>query len=104
MGKGIEFVGANQDFKAPKGMTEEQVYTLPTKIGVDEELDNIAVVSCWEFSDEEMAIFLSTKRMYLKVLGGQPAVCLSPSYTLVESVKLVAQDELVERINGTYKK
>lgn len=92
MGFPINFEEANKVFKAPKGMTEEQVGYLHVKIGVDKEIDCVACVSCWQFTDEELEEFKANGgKAYLKIIGGQPAVCVS-SFKF-EEVEVVTMQE-----------
>lgn len=87
MAVGVEFPGVNRHLGAPKGMHEEQVYVLPVMMAEDTDTPIPGsggkgfpvAISRHQFSSEEMAELIKNGgKTYLKVLGGQPPVNISP--------------------------
>lgn len=62
MGQPVEFQGANTLLRAPEGA--ENVCDLHTY------RNGMCVVSCWEFSGDELAEIARTGRVYVSVLSG----------------------------------
>lgn len=77
MGSGVKFPGANRSYGPPAGVTEEQCATLHVFS------NGACLVSCWEFTDEEIAEIVRTRRAFLSVWSGGT---LSPVFVGSESV------------------
>lgn len=65
MARGIPWHGANRTLGPPRGMDETQVSRLPIFS------NGVTCVSCWQFSDEEIAEIARTKRVFVSILSGQ---------------------------------
>ncbi|MDN3278803.1 hypothetical protein QWJ07_31390 [Frankia sp. RB7] len=77
MANGVKFVGANRAYGPPHGVTEEQCSTLHVFS------NGACLVSCWEFTDEEIAEIVRTRRAFLSVWSGRT---LFPVFVGSESV------------------
>lgn len=64
MGNGVEFPGANRRYAPPEGVSEEQCKTLHVFT------NGKCLVSCWEFTDEEIAEIVRTRRAFVSVWSG----------------------------------
>lgn len=64
MANGVEFAGANRRYGPPAGVSEEQCKTLHVFT------NGACLVSCWEFTDEEIAEIVRTRRAFLSVWSG----------------------------------
>jgi hypothetical protein len=70
----VNFPDANDVLGKPPSMTEEQCMDLPifrghTNLGGTPPLITSLLVSCWEFTDEEINEIIRTKRAYLGCVG-----------------------------------
>lgn len=76
MPEAVDFPGSNMRLGAPTGA--ENVGTMHTFTNGN------CSVSCWEFTDDELAEILRSRRIYISVLSGrsQPPIFAAP-----ESVK-----------------
>jgi len=73
MARGVKFSDMNGELGAPKD-DEDRVNSLPVF------RNGSCVVSCWEFSNEEIQEIIKTKRVYLSLLSGltmSPAIILA---------------------------
>lgn len=75
MAKGIDFPQANLRLGPPPGMTEEQVYTLPTYRCPQAQ----HMISCWQLSPEELAEVQRIGKVWLIIWTGSthPPVCVA---------------------------
>lgn len=87
----VDFPGANLLLGPPKGMTEEEVQTMPVCH------INGQYVSCWRLSDEELSEILVTREIWQTLLGSgaQPSFVGSRS-TVID---LVLRDSNKENEN-----
>lgn len=54
--------------KRPEGMTEEQCYDIPACICKSAD-DFTMVITKWELTEEELAIIIKTKSIFLGIIG-----------------------------------
>lgn len=93
MAKAKYFKGANTDLGAPKGFTSEQVYTCPVMVGMDNQLNHLSCITCFELDPTEIGeLGNNGGKIYLQVIGWQPAVCLS-SHNLTSQLRLLTEAE-----------
>jgi hypothetical protein len=76
----IEFPQVNRRLGPPKGMTEEQCFTLPVCISKDSEGKDV-VLSCWKLSDEELEKLKVDGVIWLGILGTN----MQPVYLTIEN-------------------
>lgn len=77
MANGIDFPGSNRRYAPPAGVSEDQCKTLHVFS------NGPCLVSCWEFTDEEIAEIVRTRRAFLSVWSGGT---LFPCFVGSESV------------------
>ena len=78
MARGVKFSGANGSLGAPTG-DEDRVCSLPVF------RNGTCVVSCWEFSEEEIQEIIKTKCIYLSLLSG---ITMSPAIVLASKKEM----------------
>jgi hypothetical protein len=66
----IEFPQANQVFKKPDNMTDEECYELHTFHGLVDG-PNLGTISCWQLSKEDIEEIQRTGVIWLRVLGAR---------------------------------
>lgn len=89
----INFKEANQVFKKPENMTDEQCMDLPCWKGltvIDEKGTKVpAIMSCWKFSKEDLENIKRTGVIWLSITGmGMPPVSLFTENPFIESEKI----------------
>lgn len=67
MARGTAFAEANARLGPPRGMTEQEVHTLPVRRSTG--LDGAACVSCWRLDADELAEIQRTGVVWLSVMG-----------------------------------
>ena len=79
--KGVSFPQQTTVFGKPEGWKDEDCYGLPVAQSyyLNSEGKPVAcLISCWEFTPEDMAEFQKTGKIYLSITGsGMPPVSLS---------------------------
>lgn len=71
----VTFDGVNSTLNRPDSMTDEECGALPVELRYGEL--GINFTSCWELSEEELALIIKTKKVYLTVYGyGMPPVAM----------------------------
>lgn len=76
MAQGVDFPGANRTYKAPEGKEDA---VAPIKLFTN----GVCCVTCWEFTDEELAEIMRTRRVYMSMMSGPH---LFPHYIGTEAV------------------
>lgn len=64
MAYGVNFPGSNTTYNPPEGVSEDQCKKLHVF------RNGKCIVSCWEFTDAEIADIVRTKRLYHSVWSG----------------------------------
>lgn len=63
MAQGVDFPGTNKFYGAPPGKEDAVV-------GIPVFTNGVCVITCWEFTDEELAEILRTRRVYMSMMSG----------------------------------
>ncbi len=84
MANGVDFPGSNRSYGPPEGVTEDQCKTLHIFT------NGACLVSCWEFTDEEIAEIVRTRRAFLSVWspGKTPGLVSRSTLTLWGSSRI----------------
>lgn len=81
MGRPVNFEAVNTRFGPPKGVSEEEVCTLPAYV------DARHIISCWQLDEEELKEVTETGVVYLTIVGqGMPPVFVGSSDRTLELV------------------
>lgn len=91
MARGVPFDEANLVLGPPEGLTEKDVYRLAVL-----RLEG-KVISCWEFTDEEVAEIVRTKRVWRQDWGAT----ISPTYMTAfkaEVVPVANLDSIIQAV------
>ena len=85
--RGIDFKQSNGSLGPPKGMTEDDVYTLPIHRSTDGKI--VTVTSCWELSHEALREIQRTRKIYLQIWGmtHPPVLLLTDAFGELEKPK-----------------